>query len=40
MCRRSPVFYDKETHKRRNAVERSFNTVKQWRSLNAAMLTK
>ena len=25
--------YDKEAYKRRNVVERSFNTLKQWRSL-------
>ncbi len=28
-----PVRYDKEAYKRRNVVERSFNTMKQWRSL-------
>ena len=28
-----PVTYDREAYKRRNAVERSFNTLKQWRSL-------
>ena len=28
-----PVSYDKEAYKRRNVVERSFNTMKQWRSL-------
>ncbi|AIY02013.1 Mobile element protein [Arthrobacter sp. PAMC 25486] len=28
-----PVSYDKEAYKRRNVVERSFNTLKQWRSL-------
>jgi transposase len=28
-----PVTYDKEAHKRRNVVERSFNTMKQWRGL-------
>jgi len=28
-----PVDYDKEAYKRRNVVERSFNTLKQWRSL-------
>lgn len=28
-----PVTYDKEAYKRRNVVERSFNTLKQWRSL-------
>ncbi len=28
-----PVGYDKEAYKRRNVVERNFNTLKQWRSL-------
>lgn len=28
-----PVSYDKEAYKRRNVAERSFNTMKQWRSL-------
>lgn len=28
-----PVSYDSEAYKRRNVVERSFNTLKQWRSL-------
>lgn len=28
-----PVSYDKEVYRRRNVVERSFNTVKQWRAL-------
>ena len=28
-----PVTYDKEAYKRRNVVERSFNTLKQWRGL-------
>lgn len=28
-----PVSYDRATYKRRNVVERSFNTLKQWRSL-------
>lgn len=28
-----PVTYDKKAYKRRNVVERSFNTLKQWRSL-------
>ena len=28
-----PVTYDREAYKRRNVVERSFNTLKQWRSL-------
>lgn len=28
-----PVTYDKEAYKRRNVVECSFNTLKQWRSL-------
>ena len=28
-----PVSYDKEAYKRRNVVERSFNTLKQWRGL-------
>ena len=28
-----PVGYDKEAYKRRNVVERCFNTLKQWRSL-------
>ena len=28
-----PVSYDKEAYNRRNVVERSFNTLKQWRSL-------
>lgn len=28
-----PVTYDKDAYKRRNVVERSFNTLKQWRSL-------
>ncbi len=28
-----PVSYDKNAYKRRNVVERSFNTLKQWRSL-------
>lgn len=28
-----PVSYDTEAYKRRNVVERSFNTLKQWRSL-------
>ncbi len=28
-----PVTYDKEAYKRRNVVERSFNTLKEWRSL-------
>ncbi len=28
-----PVQYDKEAYKRRNVVERSFNTLKQWRGL-------
>ena len=28
-----PVSYDTEAYKRRNVVERSFNTMKQWRSL-------
>lgn len=27
-----PISYDKDAHKRRNVVERSFNTFKQWRS--------
>lgn len=29
-----PVGYDEEAYKRRNVVERSFNTLKQWRSLS------
>ncbi len=28
-----PLTYDKDAYKRRNVVERSFNTLKQWRSL-------
>lgn len=28
-----PVTYDREAYKRRNVVECSFNTLKQWRSL-------
>lgn len=28
-----PVGYDRDAYKRRNVVERSFNTLKQWRSL-------
>jgi transposase len=28
-----PVTYDKDAYKRRNVVERSFNTLKHWRSL-------
>lgn len=28
-----PATYDKEAYKRRNVVECSFNTLKQWRSL-------
>ena len=28
-----PVRYDKEAYKRRNVVERGFNTLKQWRGL-------
>ncbi len=28
-----PVGLDKETYKRRNVIERSFNTFKQWRSI-------
>ena len=28
-----PVEYDREAYKRRNVVERSFNTMKQWRGL-------
>lgn len=28
-----PVTYDKDAYKRRNVVERSFNTMKQWRAL-------
>jgi transposase len=28
-----PVTYDKDAYKRRNVVERSFNTLRQWRSL-------
>ncbi|WP_427016104.1 transposase [Pseudarthrobacter sp. P1] len=28
-----PVRYDRDAYKRRNVVERSFNTLKQWRSL-------
>lgn len=31
--RRPTVTYDKEAYKRRNVVERSFNTLKQWRGL-------
>ncbi|MFF2030165.1 hypothetical protein [Arthrobacter sp. NPDC058192] len=28
-----PVTYDRDAYKRRNVVERSFNTLKNWRSL-------
>ena len=28
-----PVTFDREAYKRRNVVERSFNTLKQWRSV-------
>lgn len=28
-----PVTYDKDAYKRRNVVERSFNTLKHWRFL-------
>lgn len=34
-----PVSYDKGAYKRRNVVERSFNTLKQWRSLAIPPMT-